>query len=346
MENSSFVARLVPEKKNYKEFGRIHMKKSKLFLLYLILGIVLYAVQFCLVAFAGIEVGNFVITLAYLLIFYCLFMGDFIGASSFRAINKKLHGNAETFYFGETGFSIYSEMHTSNNSYDMIEAVYESPEIFALYIGKNTAQIIPKSAFVEGDAEGFHHYIGEKTNKQVKVVSTSDRTALKVVAAVLIFAAMMGGILLSDALYNHIEATAENQIYTYQDYSVTLPDRFSEIDVEDYAYALESRDAFIAVDNELFSEVAEYLEEAVTLQSYVAAVMEYNDITADMREKSTDGSARFSYYVEDDGEEYFYYFVINEGNDEFWLTNFCCESSNADKYFDQFVTWADSIAVK
>lgn len=82
------------------------------------------------------------------------------------------------------------------------------------------------------------------------------------------------------------------------------------------------------------------------MQSYAANIMEYNEITEDMREPSTDGTARFSYYVEDDDTEYFYYFVISEGDNAFWLTNFCCESSDAEAHYDDFVTWADSITVK
>ena len=46
MDGANFVAKVVPEKKHYKEFGRIHMKKTKLFIVYLILGIVFYAADF------------------------------------------------------------------------------------------------------------------------------------------------------------------------------------------------------------------------------------------------------------------------------------------------------------
>ena len=48
MDGANFVAKVVPEKKHYKEFGRIHMKKTKLFIVYLILGIVFYAADFAL----------------------------------------------------------------------------------------------------------------------------------------------------------------------------------------------------------------------------------------------------------------------------------------------------------
>ena len=344
MDGANFVAKVVPEKKHYKEFGRIHMKKTKLFIVYLILGIVFYAADFCFTAFADLDLDVYLITMSYLLIFYCLFMGDFLGSSSYKAINKKLQGNTETFYFGETGFSIYSEVQSSNIRYDAIESVYESPEIFALYVNKNVAQIIPKSSFVEGEPEAFRHFMEEKVAGKVKVVSTSNRTALKIVAAVLIFAAMMGGLVLAGTLQKHRAEAPET--YTCQEYTVTLPGNFSEVTAEGFEYALESRDAVVLVGKETFDEVAEYLPEPVTMQSYAANIMEYNEITEDMREPSTDGTARFSYYVEDDDTEYFYYFVISEGDNAFWLTNFCCESSDAEAYYDDFVTWADSITVK
>lgn len=82
------------------------------------------------------------------------------------------------------------------------------------------------------------------------------------------------------------------------------------------------------------------------MQSYVANIMEYNELTEEMREPTTDGTARFSYYVEDGDTEYFYYFVISEGDQAFWLTNFFCESSDAEVLYDDFVMWADSITVK
>lgn len=344
MDGATFVAKVTPEKKHYKEFGRIHMKKSKLFLLWLILGLVFYAADFFLTAFCDWEWDAYMLTLSYLLIFYCLFMGDFIGGSSYRAINKKLQGKTETFYFGETGFSIYSEIQSSNISYDAVESVYENAEIFALYISKNAAHIIPKSAFAEGDPEGFRRLMEEKVSGPVKRVSTSNRTALKIVAAVLIFAAMLGSLILAYTLQERRGDTPA--LYTCQEYTVSLPRRFSETTADGFACVWESRDAAVFVGKETREEAVSYLPAPVTMESYVEAIMTYYEITEEMREPSSGGDARFSYLMEEDGTEYFYYLVISEGEDAFWLTTFLCESSDAEAYYDDFAAWADSITVK
>lgn len=343
MEETRFSARVVPEKKYFKDFGRIHAKKSKLSLLFLIFALVLFAVVIVLTYLVGINDTNYALTAAYVMFFYYLFFGDSIGKSSYRSIHKKQQGLPQTYYFGETCFSTYTELESSSINYQAIGDVYENGRIFALYNTKSTAFIIPKSSFTEGTPVQFRQFISEKTGRPVKRVRTYDRTALKIVVAVLSFILMLGTWLLADWL--HGQKSAQPQTFTVDNYSITLTSAFEEDTVEGYDLVVISDDAAVFLSRYTTTEFGEYFGEADNVQGYMENVAVYMGFTAgDVWMDS--GTAHLEFSNDVDGNTYYYFTVLQLQGDTLYLTEFSCLDTEIDAHVDDFLTWEESITIK
>lgn len=343
MEENRFSARVVPEKKYFKDFGRIHMKKTKSALTMLIMALVLFAATLVVTYLDGIGHTSYALTAAYMLFFWWLFFGDFMGHTSYRSIYKKQQGLPQTYYFGETGLSTYTELESSSVSYQAIGDVYENGRIFALYNTKNTAFIIPKSSFIEGTPAQFRQFIAEKTGKKVRRVRTYDRTALKIVAAVLVFLVMLGVWILADWL--HEQKTAAPQTFTVGNYSITLPEAFQEKTMEDFDLAVISDDASVFVSRYTTETFSQYFGEADSAQGYmenlaVSLGLAAGDVWMD------GGAAHLEYVSEVEDNTYYYFSVLHLRGDTLYITEFSCLDAEIDAHVDDFLTWEESITIK
>ena len=343
MGENQFSVSVLPDKKNFKEFGRIHMKKSRSSILFLILAIVFYAAYFVLTAFTGMTEGVYLVTAAYLFAFYWLFMGDFIGQTNYKGMNKKYKGGILNYYFGQTGFSVNSEWENSNIRYGALECICESKTIFALYTNKTVAHIIPKSAFKEGTPAEFRRFMEEKTGSKVRRVYTQDKTALKIVVAVLIFAVMMGGVFLATTIAKTREPVS--MPYTHKEYTISLPGNFDETGAENCYFAAQREDALVFLIKEDRGEVERLCGE-LTLNEYALIVAGNTGLDAGAVKTNADGTITISYTSEVEGEEYYYYGVFAETENAFYVTYFTCLNDVSGEYMDDFRSWSETIKIK
>ena len=348
MEEERFSAKWLPDKKDYHDFGRIHIKKSKVSVLYLVLAIVFFVLNIAL-TIAGIDLGSIVLTVAYLMFFYWLFFGEFIGRNAYKSITKQSKGLEQTMYFGDTSFSLYTELSSGNTNYKALESVCENDNIFALYVSKAAAHVLPKRAFVEGTPEAFRSFIEGKTGQPVKRFRTVDRLGGRIAAAILGFVVMVVGLV--GAMLVHDAISEREKTFTEGDYSITLTGQFSK-DMEaagesgDYCDFF-SDDVGVCVFREEDRDVIEYFEHQPTLEEYANDWLEYWGVAHAAMTSGEDGSLRVKYdFTDDAGETYYYYDVIRHENGCYWMTEFCCFKEDQTRYAEKFVTWGDSIEIR
>lgn len=343
MEENRFSARVVPEKKYFKDFGRIHMKKSKSSLVLLIMALVFFAITLAITYLDGIGSTSYALTAAYMLFFWWLFFGDFMGRAAYRSLYKKQQGLPQTYYFGEMGLSTYTELESSSVNYQAIGDVYENGRIFALYNSKNTAFVIPKSSFTEGTPAQFRQFIGEKTGKKVKRVRTYDRTALKIVAAVLSFLLMLGVWILADWL--HEQKAAVPQTFTVDNYSITLPGDFKEDTIEDCDLAVFTDTVGVLVYRFDAEERTDLFGQAESVHGYMLNYAVNIGLSAD--DMWLEGGAAYLEYISTvDGEDWYCLDVLHLRGDTLYLTEFFCPDEESDAHLDDLATWEKSITIK
>ena len=68
--------------------------------------------------------------------------------------------------FSETGFASYVGDAAYACNYPAIEALLEDGGHFYLFMNRNTAHILLKSAFTRGDPESFRHFLEERTGQK------------------------------------------------------------------------------------------------------------------------------------------------------------------------------------
>lgn len=345
MEENRFSAKVIPEKKNYKDFGRVHMKKSKASLLFLIFSIVLFALDMVLAYLNGFsELSTATVTLTYLMFFYWLFYGDFIGRASYRNINKKQQGQPLTYYFGDSSLSAYSELVSSNASYEAISDVYENDNIFVLYNSKSTGFVIPKNCFTEGTPDTFRTFITEKIGKPVKRVRTRDRLALRIVIAVLAFAVMIGSLVAVDFIRDRV--SSEPAEFTTDNYSIMLTKEFEQDNDGDWDLGAFTDEAGVIVYRYTQEEISDYVGEADSAMGYLQNMAENWGLEREDVYLNMHGAACMEYISEVDGEDWYYYDVVYLKGDDLWMTEFFCPDSESDDYYDLFDNWASSITIK
>ena len=345
MEENRFSVKVTPEKKYYKDFGRLHVKKSKKFLVFLIFSIVLFALDIVLAYLDGFsEVGTATLTLTYLLFFYWLFYGDFIGRASYRNVNKKQQGQQLTYYFGDSSLSAYSELVSSNVSYEAISDVYENNNIFVLYNSKSTGFVLPKDCFTEGTPESFRSFIAEKVGKPVKKVRTHDRMAVRIVIAVLAFAAMFGALIGADMLRD--KTVAAPLTFTEGDYSITLTKEFEQDSDGDWDLGAFTDEVGVTVYRYTQEELTESYGAADSAMGYLQNMAESWGLDREDVYLNSAGKAVSESVSESDGEDWYCYDVVDMKDGCVWLTEFICPDDMYEEYYDLFDSWSSSIVIE
>lgn len=345
MEDNRFSARVTPSKALYKELGRIQMKKTKNSVLFLILGIVLTVADIVLTYLGGMG-GVTIVVGAYLMFFYWLFLGDEIGSGIYKSIHKKRRDVTDTYYFGETSFSVYNGEETSSVKYELIIDAYETEKIFALFKTKNMAYVLPKNGFTQGTAAAFRRFIGAKTGSPVKRIRTKRNLPLRIVAAVLIFAVMLGARIGADTLYRN--RIAQPVPFTVENYTIELNHDFSrdESGEGEYDMGVFSNNAGVLVWCYTQEELVEWLGECESAHEYMKRISEIWGMQREDVGVDAQGRPYLEYTEETDEDVWYCYDVGQMQDDCFWLTQFYCFEEYSEEYIGQFIDWSTTIEIK
>jgi len=75
------------------------------------------------------------------------------------------------YQFYEDCFVTYTPVSDSRIDYSVIEQVIEDQDHYFLFISANTAHILRKDSFTQGDPMEFYAFITEKCGKEIKYIN-------------------------------------------------------------------------------------------------------------------------------------------------------------------------------
>lgn len=135
--------------------------------------------------------------------------------------------------------------------------------------------------------------------------------------------------------------------YSFDNFSVTLPNDFSEVTDYGYDYYLQNSDCIIAVTKETFNSLSDTgLTSESSTMDYANAIILANNINAEPS-LGNNSNAFFEYDASGgDGIDYHYYTAIIKGSDAFWICRFACLQENAAEMNPLFREWTDKITTK
>ena len=89
--------------------------------------------------------------------------------------DKFTENNTNTFVFYDKGLEVSNKNGKFNFKYFLIRKVFETPEYFYLYVSKENAFLLSKSAFSLGTSEDFRTFIAKKCKGRFKVDKASSK---------------------------------------------------------------------------------------------------------------------------------------------------------------------------
>ena len=87
--------------------------------------------------------------------------------------NCQKNGLIEQYYtFRQTDFLLSGSADDHRWNYSVIQDVVESPDYVFLFVNANTAHLLPKRDFTQGDPAAFGSFIAEKCGKEIIKIKT------------------------------------------------------------------------------------------------------------------------------------------------------------------------------
>lgn len=128
------------------------------------------------------------------------------------------------------------------------------------------------------------------------------------------------------------------------EFSITLPDKFSLEELEGARVYLESDDALIIAYKDTFQELeALGITKDSSLNDYLELIIKNNNYEYEVKED--DGLVYFEYEEDVDDSNYYYFVLALKSDDAFWLVNFACLAQDKDEFKLDFMDWAKTIEV-
>ncbi len=146
-------------------------------------------------------------------------------------------------------------------------------------------------------------------------------------------------------------SSAIEQIFSTDDFSITLTSDFSEDDIDNAAACFKSNVVIIVAEKFEFnnSEKIGGLSSDSTIYDFSEYIVNYNYIDAEDNKltefiKADSGKYIYSTYVNDiNSDTYKYYMCLFKSSDAFWSFYFCCSVLNAESCETDILKWADSV---
>ncbi|MDE6001582.1 MAG: hypothetical protein K2G96_04620, partial [Clostridia bacterium] len=132
---------------------------------------------------------------------------------------------------------------------------------------------------------------------------------------------------------------AKAQTFEKEGMQITLTADFTEKEYIGQTVCYQSAKVIVTALKEEFTTI----DSSYTIDEYTNMVLRANRFTAETYEREGQEYMYFSYEKTVSGQNYYYMATTHKGTDAFWLIQFACFSSDKDKYFDTFLTWADSV---
>lgn len=124
--------------------------------------------------------------------------------------------------------------------------------------------------------------------------------------------------------------------------SITLTSAFHEKELAAYTSYYESVDVIVLTLKEEFSLLSGM--EDKTVSEYTDMVLTNNKLSAEKLTREGKAYMYFTYEKTVSGKDYYYLATTHKSDDAFWLIQFACVKDNKEKFTEDFLGWADSVA--
>ena len=251
----------------------------------------------------------------------------------------------DTFVFTDEQIQATSSVSSSNTAYAAIVDMAETDRIFALYVNRQSAFVLPKSGFAPGEVDQFRAFLEEKCGKPVRRFPTDNKKRFVYLGMMLVLAVVLiaGAIFLRDWRANRL------QTFRTDAYSISLPQAFTEEtpDAENgWLFEASNRFAYVS----MFSETDEALLDAglspfQNATSYLDGLLEFYDVTPEPIVTLDSNTAYCFATAEFDGTTYLYCYAVRHGAEAFWCTEFFCDAAYRTEYEPLFTDWLQTIRI-
>ncbi len=136
----------------------------------------------------------------------------------------------------------------------------------------------------------------------------------------------------------------EPKTFTSGEVSITLTNRFNEVENENFTVTYASSKVAVVLLKETYTDLAAAgLTAASTAADYAEVVIEVQNLTGSTVSVEN-GLTCFTYESTVDGVTYRYLSTVHKTDDAFWMVQFGCDTDDFDANKADFVTYAKSVS--
>ncbi len=276
-------------------------------------------------------------------LFMQVFFPEIVGRGTYAAVRSG--ALSDTYLFTDEQIQTSSPVSSSNTAYAAIVDMAETDRIFALYVNRQSAFVLPKSGFAPGEPDQFRTFLEEKCGKPVRRFPTGNKKRFVYLGMMLVLAVVLiaGAIFLRDWRANR------PQTFRTDAYSISLPQSFTEETPDtDNGWLFEASNDSVYIS--MFNETDEELLDAglSPFQSatfYLESLLEFYEVTPEPVVTLDSNTAYCFATAEFDGTTYLYCYAVRHGAEAFWCTEFFCDAAYRTEYEPLFTDWLQTIRI-
>ena len=251
----------------------------------------------------------------------------------------------DTFVFTDEQIQTSSPITSSNVAYAAIVDAAETDRIFALYVNRQSALVLPKNSIAPDEADQFRTFLEEKLGKPVRRFPANNKKRFFYLGAMLALAVA----LIAGAIFLRNWRNNRPQTFTTGAYSISLPQYFTEEtpDTENgWLLEVSSHFVYVSVFNETDGELLDAgYSPAMSTSAYLEGILEFYDVTPETIVTTDSGIAYCFATGEFDGTTYCYCYAVQHGADAFWCTELFTTAALRSEYESLFLDWIQTIRI-
>lgn len=334
--------------KRFVEFNKIILAKTKMSLIYIIIGAIFSFVLYPLIELTSTDMESNSVFIVPGMVFLILGLWfDKLGSSKKAVIKNqsKVAKQAGTITFTDETQNFSSEFESSSLKYSAFEALVETENTFFLFVGRNQAVTVGKDEFSFGTPDEFRAFIQEKTGKTFKFISlksNNKRAVIGTIISVVLFLATVFGVSAAkNAMLN------AEKVFSITNYSITLNESYQEVLDTNVDLCIENEKTSVFItffSNETLNEYYDIsFEDTALFTTWV-----YNETEKDVigqRNISAD-QTHIEFTINSEGFGYYYYCAVQKVEGGFWVTEFGTPAGLKDDYRDDYIKFIETIDAK
>lgn len=178
-EESAFINSTQLNEKMINDFYKFHKRKIRRadFYSLLLCGLVLILIginflldgsDYFFGLICNIIINTFLIILGIYLWVYAFKYQKYDKKESKKIYDDDISTYVNNYYFNNEMVIIKNKIGTTERTYECLEAVYETKDLYYILISRNSGYIMKKDSFTKGKENEFHNFVKEKMGKYYK----------------------------------------------------------------------------------------------------------------------------------------------------------------------------------